>query len=109
MKDELAFGKRADHAITTLYRLLVAASEDFGFDVDLSEGVLTVEFEKPPAKFVISPNDPARQIWVSARAQSHKLDWDIVQNAFVLISTDQTLTALVQEALSRQLGEEVEL
>ena len=62
-----------------------------------------------PAKFVISPNAPVRQIWVSAHSKSYKLDWDSVENAFRLAGTGQTLTELIQEAIAKQLGEEVSL
>jgi frataxin-like iron-binding protein CyaY len=36
--------------------------------------VLQIVFEEPaPAKFVVSPNAPVRQIWVSALSRSYKL------------------------------------
>ena len=70
---------------------------------------LAIEFETPPGKFVVSPNAPVRQIWVSAHSKSYKLDWDSVENAFVLAATGQSLTELIQEAIAKQLGEEVSL
>jgi CyaY protein len=56
-----------------------------GFEVELQNGVLQVVFEEPQeTKFVISPNAPVRQIWVSAMARSYKLSWAPERNAFVL-------------------------
>ena len=107
MKDVIDFPKHADDALSSLYQVLVQASEDYDFEVDLSDGALTVEFERPPAKFVVSSNSPVRQIWISARSKSYKLGWDVVQNTFVLASTDQTLTEVMEEALSEQIGEDV--
>jgi iron donor protein CyaY len=109
MMDEQDFNKRADEALTTLHRALIWAADDYGFDVDLNSGALAVEFEEPPAKFVISPNTPVRQIWVSAQAKSYKLDWDIVEASFVHTESGDTLKQLVEKAISRQLKEEVNL
>jgi CyaY protein len=107
--DEQEFKKRADEALTTLHRALIGAADDYGFDVDINAGALAVEFEEPPGKFVISPNTPVRQIWVSAHAKSYKLDWDIVENTFVHTESGDTLKELVEKAISKQLKEEVNL
>jgi len=109
MLDEHEFGKRADDALNALNRDLIAASDDYGFEVDFNAGALAIEFEDPPAKFVISPNTPVRQIWVSANNKSYKLDWDIVENAFVHSESGDSLRTLVERAIGRHLGEEVSL
>ncbi len=54
----------------------MAASERHDFEADLGGGALVIEFEAPPAKFVVSPNAPVSQVWVSAQMKSFKLDWD---------------------------------
>jgi CyaY protein len=107
--DEQDFKNRADEALSHLHRALIGAADDYGFDVDFNAGALSVEFEDPPAKFVVSPNAPVRQIWVSAHAKSYKLDWDIVENAFVHGESKDTLKELVEKAISKQLKEEVSL
>src|SRR5438132_8117462 len=107
MLDEQDFKKRADEALGTLRRLLMSAADDYGFDVDFNSGALGIEFEDPPAKFVVSPNTPVRQIWVSAHAKSYKLDWDVVENAFVHTESGDSLKELVEKAISKQLKEEV--
>ncbi len=107
--DDQEFKKLADDSLHALYRRLAAASDDAEFEVDFNAGALAIEFEQPPGKFVISPNAPVRQIWVSAHSKSYKLDWDSVENAFVLPGTGQTLTELIQDAITKQLGEEVSL
>ena len=56
-----------------------------GFEVELQNGVLQVVFEEPsPAKFVVSPNAPVRQIWVSAMSRSFKLAWSPEASGFAL-------------------------
>jgi iron donor protein CyaY len=107
--DEQEFKKRADESLNSLYKRLTAASDEADFEADFNSGALSIEFPDPPGKFVISPNTPVRQIWVSAHSKSYKLDWDPVQNTFVLTQSGQSLTELIQEAISIQLGEEVTL
>jgi CyaY protein len=47
--------------------------------------VLQIVFEDPaPAKFVVSPNAPVRQIWVSAMSRSYKLTWSSAKAQFEL-------------------------
>jgi len=107
--DDQEFMKRADSALSGLFRRLSAASDEFDFEADFNSGALAIEFESPPAKFVISPNSPVQQIWVSAHSKSFKLDWDTVHSTFVLTSSGQTLVDLIAEAIGKQLGEEVSL
>lgn len=107
--DENQFRVESDEALEDLFRALTRASDDFDFEADLNNGALTVEFEEPPAKFVVSPNAPVRQIWVSALTTSFKLDWVEEQRAFVLPATGQTLKQLMGDVIGRQLGEPIEL
>ena len=109
MMEENQFRVESDAALDDLFRALTRAGDKFEFEADLNNGALTVEFEEPPAKFVVSPNAPVRQIWVSALTTSFKLDWDAEAKAFVLGATGQTLKQLMGGVITRQLGEAVEL
>ena len=107
MLDELEFRDRADEAMMRLKKSLEAASDRFDFEVDSSQGALAIEFDDPPAKFVVSPNSPVRQIWVSARVKSFKLDWDAGRGEFVLTGDGRSLRELIGGVVGEQLGEEV--
>ncbi len=107
--DDQEFKKRVDAALHDLYRALSDASDEYGFEADFNSGALSVEFEDPPAKFVVSPNAPVRQVWVSALSKSFKLDWDIVENAFVYGESKETLKALMERVIGKQLHKEVML
>ena len=102
--DEQEFKRRADDSLNSLYKRLAAASDGADFEADFNAGALAIEFEDPPAKFVVSPNTPVRQIWVSAHSKSYKLDWDEVENTFVLPGSGESLTELIQNAISQQLS-----
>jgi CyaY protein len=80
--------------------LLPLADTGEGFEVELQNGVLNLVFEEPSeTKFVVSPNAPVRQIWVSAMARSYKLSWVPDTGAFAL--DGETLPQLL-ERLARQ-------
>ncbi|MDQ6665771.1 MAG: iron donor protein CyaY [Acidobacteriota bacterium] len=107
--DDQEFKKRVDGALNDLYRALSDASDEYGFEADFNSGALSVEFENPPAKFVVSPNSPVRQVWVSALSKSYKLDWDIVENSFVYGESKETLKALMERVIGKQLHNDVTL
>ena len=103
------FQRKSDQALDDLNRKLAAAGERYDFESDFIAGALTLEFDDPPARFVVSPNSPVYQIWVSALTKSFKLDWNEARGAFVLGDTGQTLMELIQSAIGTHLGEEVTL
>jgi|SRR5580658_10225812 iron donor protein CyaY len=105
MMDELQFRTRAETAIEALMQHLIAAEakDEAGFEVEGQGGLLNVVFEEPPGKFVVTPNAPVQQIWISALSTSFKLDWDEVASAFVLPKTGEQLTALVDRLIGEQL------
>src|SRR5579883_2713959 len=104
MLDELSFRKNADRAMESLKRSLIEAEEDGGFEVEEQNGVLNIIFDQPPAKFVITPNAPVRQIWISALSTSFKLDWAKEAGDFVFAKDSTTLKALVTRLINEQLG-----
>lgn len=108
MADEQEFRARSEAALISLQRTLERAADRHDFEVDSNAGALSIEFDAPPAKFVVSPNAPVRQIWVSARVQSFKLDWNDAALAFVW-TDGRTLQQLLADLVSEQLGEKVEL
>ncbi len=107
--DEQDFRLRCDAAMSDLYKALVKAADRHEIEVDENAGALTVEFEDPPAKFVVSPNSPVRQIWVSALTRSFKLDWNAELSAFVLPESGATLKELMGSVIGTQLDETVQL
>ena len=107
--DDQVFRNRADRALDDLYRRLTAAADRHDFEADFNAGAMAIEFEDPPAKFVVSPNAPVHQIWVSAHSKSFKLEWEEARGAFVLPSTKQTLVEMIGDAIGQQLGEPVSL
>ena len=102
MQDEIEFRRVAETALEDLKKHLIAREEEneAGFEVEEQGGVLNVVFEEPSGKFVVTPNTPVRQIWISALSTSFKLDWDNSAGAFVLPRTGENLIPLVDRLIS---------
>lgn len=97
---EQDFRVKADEALEAARRSLMPLADQEGFEIDLQNGVLNIGFDEPAeAKFVVSPNAPVRQIWVSAMARSYKLSWSPEANAFAL---DGESLARLLERLTRE-------
>jgi CyaY protein len=105
MLDELEFRRHAEAALEELKQHLFEREEEqeAGFEVEEQNGVLNVLFEEPAGKFVITPNTPVRQIWISALSTSFKLDWDQAASVFVLPRTGEALAPLVDRLIAEQL------
>ncbi len=104
--DEQDFRRRADAALEELKRSLYEAEGEADFEVEENSGALHISFDEPPGKFVISPNAPVRQIWISALSTSFKLDWSEAKSEFVLTKTGESLKPLIGRLINQQLGEE---
>jgi len=103
MIDEQEFRRHAEAALEALKQHLIELeeSEDAGFEVEEQSGALNVVFEEPAGKFVITPNTPVRQIWVSALSTSFKLDWE--GSKFALPRTGEELAPLIERLIHEHL------
>ena len=103
MLSEQEFRVRSDEALTAARQQLLPLADEAGFEVELQNGVLDLVFEEPrDAKFVVSPNAPVRQIWVSAMSRSYKLAWDNDRHVFAL--NDEALIDLLKRLANEFLG-----
>ena len=106
MLDETTFRRESDRALEALKQSLIAAEDsDAGFEFEDNNGVMNIIFENGSAKFVITPNTPIRQVWISAQATSFKLDWNEAANAFTLPKTGEDLKTLTQRLLREHLSD----
>ena len=70
------FRVKSDEALQEARRMLLPLADREGFEIEFSDGTLNLLFDEPSeARFVVSPNAPVRQIWVSAMARGYKLSW----------------------------------
>src|SRR5271168_2222107 len=106
MIDEASFRRESDRALESLKQSLIAAEEDGGFETEDHNGVLNVLFEDGSTKFVFTPQTPVRQVWISARTTSFKLDWSEAEGVFTLLKSGEDLKRLTERLLREQLGDE---
>jgi iron donor protein CyaY len=106
MIDEATFRRESDRALESLKQSLIAAEgENESFEFEDNNGVMNIIFEDGSAKFVITPNTPIRQVWISAQATSFKLDWSESSQAFALAKTGEDLKTLTQRLLREHLDD----
>ncbi len=106
MIDEATFRRESDAALEALKQSLIAAEDDgAGFEFEDNNGVMNILFENGSSKFVVTPNTPVRQIWISAQATSFKLEFDETARAFVLPKTGESLKPLTQRLLREHLDD----
>ena len=100
---EQEFRVKSDEALERAQHALLPLADEEGFEVELQNGVLQVVFEEPTqAKFVVSPNAPVRQVWVSALSRSFKLPWSSEHSGFML--DGEPLNVLLERLVRQHLG-----
>jgi iron donor protein CyaY len=106
MIDESTFRRVCDKSLESLKQSLIAAEEAGDFEAEEKNGVLNVLFEDDSAKFVFTPQTPVRQIWISARSTSFKLEWSPDANDFILPKTGEALKPLTERLLREHLEDD---
>ena len=102
--EEREFQKKSEEALESLRKRLTELGDEHDFEVEGGAGKLEILFEdEDETRFVISPNSPVRQIWISALTTSFKLGWSDTAQAFVLDKTGETLAQAMSRILSQQL------
>ena len=110
MIDEQDFQKKCDAAFENLRKRLLDLEGEHDFEVEGGSGKLEIEFaDEEGTRFVISPNAPVRQIWISALTTSFKLGWSDAAQAFVLDKTGEALNQVMSRILTEKLGTPVEV
>lgn len=100
---EQDFRVKSDEALEQTRRALLPLADREGFEIEFSDGTLNLLFDEPSeARFVVSPNAPVKQIWVSAMARGYKLPWSAEAGTFALNGEPLPafLVRLTQEFLS---------
>ena len=106
MLDENSFRKNADHSLESLKQSLIVAEGSADIEVEDQAGALHISFDDG-SRFVISPNAPVRQIWISALTTSFKLGWSDAAGTFALDKSGETLNQVMSRILSQQLGQKI--
>jgi iron donor protein CyaY len=110
MLDEHEFQKKAEATFEALRKRLLEIGDQNDFEVEGGSGKLEIEFEdEDQTRFVISPNAPVRQIWISALTTSFKLGWSDSAQAFVQEKTGENLNQVMGRILTEKLGKPIQV
>jgi CyaY protein len=108
MMDEHEFQKKSEATFEALRKRLLEIGDENDFEVEGGSGKLEIEFEdEDQTRFVISPNAPVRQIWISALTTSFKLGWSDSEQAFLQEKTGENLNQVMSRILTVKLGKPI--
>ncbi|HWE23589.1 MAG TPA: iron donor protein CyaY [Myxococcales bacterium] len=95
-------------AYDELERIEEALGSLDGVDIDLADGILTLEFDEGP-KVVINSHSAARQIWVAANLAAAHFSYDAKTSRWFDSKTGQELWDRLDSILADRLGHPVRL
>ncbi|MEO7329046.1 MAG: iron donor protein CyaY [Minicystis sp.] len=102
---EQEFEKLADLELHDLERALDAQD---GLEVDLSSGILTLEFPDG-LKYVVNSHRAARQIWMAAERSAWHFDFVRSSARWVAPKNGDELRSTLEGVVSRKVGAPVQL
>jgi len=88
-----------------LSALIDAGSE---FDLEKNGDVLSIIFEDD-TKFIISPNSPVNQLWVSANYEGHRFNFDEANSLWYDEKSQEEFLSYLGSLLSEKLSAEIVL
>src|SRR5260370_5756575 len=99
--DEKEFDRRSREALGKLEAALRDASD--ALDVDLADGILTLEFEDG-AKYVANSHGAAQQIWLSANMAASHFGWHEATQSWRDIKTVSALCTELGKLVAENLS-----
>lgn len=100
------FEERAEEALRKLESSLRDAADDL--EVDLAEGILTVEFEDG-SKFLLNSHSTSQQIWMSANMAAWHFAWHAATSSWRDTKSGAELFTEVGKLVSEKLSQPVKL
>jgi CyaY protein len=105
--DEVKYVELADAELANLLDAMDALGPD-GVEAELSNGILTLDFEEDPP-IVVNSHRAARQIWMAASRSAWHFDWDPKTQTWIAAKTGDELWSTLDKHLSERLGASIKL
>ncbi|MEO6940344.1 MAG: iron donor protein CyaY [Candidatus Kapaibacterium sp.] len=105
----ISFHDRYDATIRALEEQLsdiIDSGQDF--EMERNGDVLNLEFEDG-ARFIISPNSPVEQLWVSANYAGNRFNWSDEVNDWINEKTAEPFRPFLAASISGKLGASISL
>lgn len=104
-----SFTNRYDTAVSRLDNALSAFIDSGSeFDTEKNGDVLSVIFDDG-SKFIITPNSPVSQLWVSANYEGHRFNFDEARQQWIDEKSGEIFEAYLGRLLSEKLGQSISL
>ncbi len=76
---------------------------DSDVDLELSAGVLTIEFDNG-SQLIISRQEPLRQLWLACKAGGFHFDYDHERSQWMCDKTEELLSEILKRSTLAQAG-----
>ena len=103
---EMSFSVRAAQDLEQLVADLEAIDALEDVDIDLIDGVLTLDFEDG-SKVIVNRQEPLRQLWLASPQGPAHFSLSEDGEAWVDARTGATLYATLSNVLSQKLGQDI--
>jgi CyaY protein len=105
---EISFSLRASQLLETLLERMESVEALDDLDMDLIDGVLTVEFEDG-SQIIVNRQSSAGQIWVASPLGPAHFSFDEARNVWLDDKTAVSLIDTLEQAFASKLGQTVQL
>ncbi len=104
-----SFTQRYDSTVQKLDdQLSVLIDSGSEFDIEKTGDVLTVIFEDD-SKFIITPNSPVNQLWVSANYEGHRFSFDEAKQQWLDEKSGEEFSIYLNLLFSKKLDKAIAL
>ena len=100
---EPSYTLRATRMLETILEQLEAEPACDDMDMDIVDGVLTIEFEGG-GQIIVNRQEPLRQLWVASPLGPAHFSFDATRAAWIDDKTGATLMETLSRALTQKLG-----
>ena len=102
-----SFTDRYDATVTNLdNQLSDLIDSGLDFDIEKNGDVLSIIFEDG-SKFIITPNSPVSQLWVSANYEGHRFNFDEAGQQWMDEKSGEEFLTYFSRLLSEKLSKEI--
>ncbi len=105
---EVSFSVKASQLLESLLDCLESAEALEDVDIDLIDGVMTIEFEDG-AQIIVNRQSSAGQIWLASPLGPAHFNFDEASNDWLDDKTSVSLKTTMEQAFSKKLGQAIQL
>lgn len=92
--------------VDQLQQRVEEALDEADFDVDMANGILTIDFDKG-GKIILSRQPALLQLWVAAKSGGYHLVYDEATAIWYVLNSHESLGDLLARLVSEQSGEQL--